>query len=169
MSTIREATRLASQQLAERARTLTPVDIAGTLAGALPDPVAAEFPTVDDDDEAPEMAARLRGIIDDARHQLVEYGSVRAELAALRVSATRDGIKVTVRAGGGVDSVGIDDTELRRGPSVLGGLIVATIQTATAEAARQMAQLVQRITGPRLDIETMVASYQTHDHMGAQR
>ena len=102
-----------------------------------------------------EMLERLRA---DSARSLDGYVTVREELAEATTSArSADGsIEVTVRSGGAVRDIRIDDAALRHGPKNLGRLVLGTIQRARAEAALRAADRVQELTGPALPILDLV-------------
>lgn len=171
VATIGQATRRAAEELSQRSRELTGgrVDVSETLSG-LPSPVAvpaaagvaADGLVADDGPEDVfDGAEKLQQLADDARRQLAAYAAAHEDMAALRatVSSADRGITVTARATGVIESIRISDEQLRHGPGNLARLILATVHAAGAEAARQLSTQVQRITGPALDIEGMVASY----------
>lgn len=88
------------------------------------------------------------------------YAELRDELAELTTTArSPDGaITATVRSGGAIDTLHIDDSALRHGPGNLGRLVLATIQRARAGSALQAAERVQGLAGLPLSIRDMVES-----------
>lgn len=100
--------------------------------------------------EGPEaLLERLRA---DSDRSLDGYVTVREELADATTSArSADGsIEVTVRSGGAVRDIHIEDTALRHGPKNLGRLVLGTIQRARAEAALRATEQGQEFSGSTL-------------------
>ncbi|MEO3776594.1 YbaB/EbfC family nucleoid-associated protein [Micromonospora sp. B11E3] len=178
VETIREAGRQVDEALAERARELTRgrVDVAGLLGGVLPEPPAARTGgvpgassggTADDPGSEPltaleaETEEKVRRLAEEADRQVAAYAEAQAELREITATAVSPygGIAATVAAGGVLQGIQIDDEMLGHGANTLGALVLSTIQQATAQAAMLVAERVQRLTGPRLDIQEMVASY----------
>ncbi len=58
-------------------------------------------------------------------------------------------------------AVEIDTRAFQHDPATLANIVHTTVMTATARAAMLMADRVQQLTGPRLDIRSLVEKYQT--------
>lgn len=99
--------------------------------------------------EGPEaLLERLRA---DSARSFDGYVTVREELTEVTTSArSADGsIEVTVRPGGAVRDIHIDDTALRHGPKNLGRMVLGTIQRARAEAVLRATEPAQEFTDRR--------------------
>ncbi|SNT66133.1 YbaB/EbfC DNA-binding family protein [Asanoa hainanensis] len=107
----------------------------------------------------------LRRVSEDSQRQLAGYAELRTELADLTATARSadGGVSAQVRAGGELLAVHISNGQLRHDPATLAGIVHTTVMTASARAAMLMAERVQQLTGPRLDIRSLVESYQTPD------
>ena len=165
VETVRHATAEATATIADSVDALGRgrVELPGLLGGALPALPPPEPPALTDPlDEANAADATLRRLDDEARQQLKGYAELRAALAELTATARSDDgcVAVTVRAGGELLAVHIGDDALRHDPATLAGIVHATVMTATARAAVAMAERVQQLTGPHLDVRSMVAKYQ---------
>ncbi|MGC4746520.1 YbaB/EbfC family nucleoid-associated protein [Micromonospora sp. DT201] len=160
VATVRAATEQADELLAERARELVPgrVDLPDLLASALPE---APPPPVDDtaDEEIDPLVRRLR---DEARRQLDAWTTTRADLADLTATAhaIQGRVVAEVGATGELRRIELADAAPRLDPTQLAALVLDTVRRATADAAALLAERVQRIAGPRLDLVSMVATYQ---------
>lgn len=167
------------ETLAAETRSLTTgaVDVAGLLQGRLPVPPPLDpLPTLEPEDatgaggtaggtgKADETAggpadnddtfAKLRRIREDAERRLVAYESVRSQFAdqLTTVQSPDGGVRVTVRGTGTLVDVSIDDATAGLDPLPLAQALLVTIQSAYAQAARQLAARTQQLVGPALDI-----------------
>lgn len=160
VATVRAATERADELLTERTRELVPgrVDLPDPLASALPEPPPP--PPADDaaDEEVDPLLRRLR---DEARRQLDVWTTTRADLAGLTATAhaTQGGVVAEVGATGELRRVELADAAPRLDPTQLAALVLDTVRRATADAAALLAERVQRVAGPRLDLVSMVATY----------
>jgi hypothetical protein len=106
-------------------------------------------PAVDDAllRDAPE-SVRLAAA--DAERRLARYRDTIWQLGGLRVTTRSPGgeVEVTVRAGGVVCDLTIGELSPQRDPAELAALVLATVHSATTEAARQLGAQVQELRGP---------------------
>lgn len=157
---IRQAAQQATDEVSRRSRELTNgrVDVATSLSCSLPELGDLQLAAIDLPGDAFEGAERVRELAADAARQLAGYAAAREELAQLRVSASSvdDGITVTARADGTIETIGIDDAHLSLGPVRLAKLVLATVQAAAAEATRQATARIQLVAGTRLDVQGIV-------------
>lgn len=167
VDTVREATARATATIAESARTATRgrLDLAGMLGGALPD---VRPPAADDAPEPPEAdggpaGETLRRLTRDAQEQLRGYAELRTTLATLSATARSDdgGVAAEVRAGGELLALHIAADQFRHEPAALAAIVHSTVMTASARAAMLMAERVQELTGPRIDVRGLVERYQS--------
>ncbi|WP_203703014.1 YbaB/EbfC family nucleoid-associated protein [Asanoa iriomotensis] len=174
VDTARQATAEATGTMTEAVDTIGRgrTELPGLLGGALPEVPAPDPPNLDDlpDDGAVDAEGRrtgelLRRLSEESQQQLRGYAQLRAELAELSATArTADGgIAAQVRAGGELMAVHIGTDQFRHDPATLAGLVHSAVMTATAQAAMLMADRVQRLTGPRLDVRSLIEAYQTPD------
>ncbi|MEV0714249.1 YbaB/EbfC family nucleoid-associated protein [Asanoa sp. NPDC050611] len=147
-------------------------ELPGLLGGVLPEVPAPEQPTLDDlpedgppDPEAHRANELLRRLRDESQEQLRGYARLRDELADLTATARSadGGITARVRAGGELLAVHIGTDQLQHDPATLAGIVHTTVMTATAQAAMLMADRVQQLTGPRLDVRSLIETYQNPD------
>jgi DNA-binding protein YbaB len=147
-------------------------ELPGLLGGALPEVPAPEPADLDDlpDDGPADGAGRratevLRRVSQESQEQLRGYARLRAELTDLTATARSadGGVSAEVRAGGELLSIHIGTEQLRHDPATLAGIVHATVMTATAQAALLMADRVQRLTGPRLDVRSLIETYQNQN------
>ncbi|SDZ35339.1 YbaB/EbfC DNA-binding family protein [Asanoa ishikariensis] len=178
VDTAREATTQATGSMTEAVRTarhrrreLTDLpDLPDLLGGTLPevprpDPIKFDDGPSDGpaDDDAQRADQVLRRVSEESQRQLAGYAQLRAELADLTATARSadGGVSAQVRAGGELLAVHIGSGQLQHDPATLASIVHTTVMTATARAAMLMADRVQQLTGPRLDIRSLVESYQT--------
>ncbi|MEV4532989.1 YbaB/EbfC family nucleoid-associated protein [Asanoa sp. NPDC049518] len=149
-----------------------PPDLPGLLGGTLPEVPQLDRPTFDDmpsdgpaDDDARRADQVLRRVSEESQRQLAGYAQLRAELADLTATARSadGGVSAQVRAGGELMAVHIGNNQFQHNPATLAGIVHTTVMTATARAAMLMAERVQQLAGPRLDIRSLVESYQNPD------
>ncbi|HTF11558.1 MAG TPA: YbaB/EbfC family nucleoid-associated protein [Asanoa sp.] len=171
VETARHASAEATGTMTETIRTVRRgrSELPDLLGGALPEMPDPERPKLDDvpadgavDDEGRRTDEVLRRVSEESRRQLQGYAQLRAELTGLTATARSDdgGVAAQVRAGGELMSVHIDTDQYQHDPATLAGIVHTTVMTATARAAMLMAERVQQLTGPRLDVRSLVAKYQ---------
>jgi DNA-binding protein YbaB len=104
----------------------------------------------------------LRRVSEESQRQLAGYAELRAELIDLTATARSadGGVSARVRAGGELMAVDIATRAFQHDPATLADIVHTTVMTATARAAMLMAERVQQLTGPRLDIRSLVEKYQ---------
>jgi DNA-binding protein YbaB len=149
-------------------------DLAGLLQGRLPeipplDPLPDVAPaepggpdhsgdeTNADDNDA---AAKLRRLREDAERRLATYDSVRSQVSEqlTTVESPDRSVRVTLRGTATLVDISVDDTLVDRDPQDLALTLLATIQSAYAQAAQQLTTLTQQLVGPVLDIAAVVDS-----------
>ncbi|WP_203710969.1 YbaB/EbfC family nucleoid-associated protein [Asanoa siamensis] len=173
VDTARQATAEATGTMTEafdtvgRGRTELP----GLLGGTLPEVPGTEQPDLDDlpeedgpfDSEGRRAGEVLRRLSAESAQQLAGYAELRADLAAMKASARSDdgGVAAEVRPGGELLAIHIGTDQFRHDPATLAGIVHNTVMAATARAAMLMAERVQRLAGPRLDIRTLVEEQQS--------
>ncbi|MDG4824427.1 YbaB/EbfC family nucleoid-associated protein [Asanoa sp. WMMD1127] len=171
VETVRQATVEAIGAVTETVRSVGRgrTELPGMLGGELPEVPRPAPPRHDDlgadgpvDGEGQQADEVLRRLSDESRRQLAGYAKLRAALAELTATARSadGGVKAQVRAGGELLAVHIGADQFRHEPATLAGIVHTTVMTATAQAAMLMADRVQRLTGPRLDIRSLVESYE---------
>ncbi|WP_037360209.1 YbaB/EbfC family nucleoid-associated protein [Amycolatopsis orientalis] len=94
--------------------------------------------------------------------QFSGIAQMQEELSALEATATSPDRSVTVVAGpgGAIKDIQVTDTALRRGGAELSGMLMATLQQAVAESARQQAVLVDQHTGNSMRLTEQVLETQ---------
>jgi DNA-binding protein YbaB len=116
----------------------------------------------------PEFAASLKLVEElraEARRQREAYEKLRADLTALTsTAASPDGeVQVTLRGGGEVVRIDIDDSALRRGATRVASLVLNTLHQAQATLAGRLAEAVQEVAGTRLNLRDLVRTYLPDD------
>ena len=108
--------------------------------------------------ETPEEA--LERIRQEAAAKVEQYQNLRAELQDMVATATSPdrGVSVTVRPGGAVQDIVLNERAMRHGPQTLANMIKAAIQQATVEVNTRLAERTQEFAGPGLDVMSMVQS-----------
>ncbi|MFC5184029.1 YbaB/EbfC family nucleoid-associated protein [Actinomadura harenae] len=103
----------------------------------------------------------LERLVEDAERNMEKYQELRSEIPALRATARSadDSVTVTVAPGGVVTDIHLTESALRHGTRGLSELLMSCIRTASADVSRQMADLVQDITPPGMDIASMMRSH----------
>lgn len=146
------------------------VDIAGLLQGRLPelptlDPVPdvrAEPAGSDSGEESDDNdgIVKLRRLQEDAERRLAAYDGVRSQVSEqlTTVESPDRAVRVTLRGTATLVDISIDDTLVDRDPQDLALTLLATIQSAYAQAAQRLTTLTQQLTGPVLDIAALVDS-----------
>lgn len=106
-------------------------------------------------DEPDEFLANLDK---EARGKIKKYQQLRSDLAHLEVTAASDDetVTVTVLPGGAVKDIKLSARAMRKQSPELEELLLTTIQQASAEIARQMAERVQETVGDTFDVMGMV-------------
>ncbi|HEY9390662.1 MAG TPA: YbaB/EbfC family nucleoid-associated protein [Mycobacteriales bacterium] len=106
--------------------------------------------------ETPEEA--LDRVRREAQARVEQYQNLRVELQDMTATATSPdrGVSVTVRPGGAVTDIVLNERAMRHGPQTLANLIKAAIQQATVEVNTRLAERTQEFTGPGLDVMSMV-------------
>jgi DNA-binding protein YbaB len=102
------------------------------------------------------------GAIDqDLAEQMTKYRDVRAEIRHLTASATSQDrtVTVTVGPGGAVQRIEFQQQALRLGPERLARTLITVIRKATVDVNREMADLVQPIAPPGVDVLDMVGAH----------
>jgi DNA-binding protein YbaB len=173
VETARHAAAEATGTITETVRTVSRnrPDLPDMLGGALPEMRRPEPPKLTDadgpaDDEGRRADETLRRLGEESHKQLQGYATLRAELAELTATAHSDdgGVSARVRAGGELMAVHIATEQLRHDPATLAGIVHTTVMAANARAAALMAERVQQLTGPHLDIRSLVERYQTDEN-----
>ncbi|MEV5570960.1 YbaB/EbfC family nucleoid-associated protein [Spirillospora sp. NPDC052269] len=110
--------------------------------------------------EPTSMEKALERLIEDAERNMEKYEEIRGRIPALRATAQSadDSVTVTVAPGGVVTDIRLTEAALRHGTQGLRGLLMSCVATASADVSRQMAELVQDVTPPGLDIASMMRS-----------
>jgi DNA-binding protein YbaB len=116
----------------------------------------------------PEFATSLKLVEElrvEARRQREAYERFRADLTTLTSTATSaDGeVEVTLRGGGEVVRIDIDDSALRHGASRVASLVLGTLHQAQATLAARLAEAAQEVAAPRLNLRDLVRSYLPDD------
>ncbi|WP_336161847.1 YbaB/EbfC family nucleoid-associated protein [Amycolatopsis sp. VC5-11] len=94
--------------------------------------------------------------------QFAGIAQMQEELSALEATATSPDQSVTVVSGpgGSIKDIRITDAALRHGGTELSGMVMATLQQAVAESARQQAVLVDQHTGNSMQLTEQVLETQ---------
>ncbi|ATY09357.1 hypothetical protein CU254_01845 [Amycolatopsis sp. AA4] len=102
--------------------------------------------------------SRLRRVDD----QFSGIAQMQEELSALEATAMSPDRSVTVVAGpgGSIKNIQVTDAALRHGGTELSGMLMATLQQAVAESARQQAVLVDQHTGNSMRLTEQVLETQ---------
>ncbi|MFI0404648.1 YbaB/EbfC family nucleoid-associated protein [Actinomadura sp. 3N508] len=110
------------------------------------------------DADAPEPFA---SIDEELADQLAKYKDVREEIQHLSASASSQDrtVTVTVGPGGAVQNIELQQQALRLGPERLAQTLITVIRKATAEVNQEMADLVQPIAPPGVDVMDMVNAH----------
>jgi DNA-binding protein YbaB len=97
-----------------------------------------------------------------AEERLAKYDDMQKEIQQLEVTMTSPDRNVTVVAGpsGSIKDLRLTDNALRASAQTLSQTVLTTLQTASAEAARRMAQIVQYYAGETINIVERVAATQ---------
>ncbi|POM26818.1 hypothetical protein BTM25_12260 [Actinomadura rubteroloni] len=106
--------------------------------------------------EAPEDQARKMQA--DADERIRQYQDLRRDVESMHITAKSadKSVTVTVAPGGAVTDLQLSQQAMRHGPGNLAALIMSTMAEAGAEAARQMAERVSTLTGPKIDVMGLV-------------
>ena len=108
--------------------------------------------------KSPEEA--LERIQQEAQAKVEQYQNLRAELqdmVATAISPDRS-VSVTVRPGGAVQDIVLNERAMRHGPQTLANMIKAAIQQAAVEVNTRLAERTQELTGPGFDVMSMLQS-----------
>jgi hypothetical protein len=107
-------------------------------------------------------ASRLQEAARKADQRLEGYRLMKEEMTALRATAVSPDRSVTVVAGPGGSILGVEfRPEAQRMPlQALSTAVMAAVQAAVADSARQSAELVQRYAGDQIDIVARVNKVQ---------
>jgi DNA-binding protein YbaB len=97
-----------------------------------------------------------------AEERLAKYEDMQKEIQQLEVTATSPDRNVTVVAGpnGSVKDLRLTDDALRASAQTLSRTVLATLQSASAESARRMAEIVQYYAGDRVNLVERIAATQ---------
>lgn len=97
-----------------------------------------------------------------AEERRARYNQMREEIRQLQASVTSANGGVTVVAGpsGSIREVRLTDQALRTDATSLSRTITQTLQRAAAQAARQMAEIVERYAGDRMGLADRVNKLQ---------
>jgi DNA-binding protein YbaB len=110
------------------------------------------------------LEAALRELRERAVAQHARYAEAAAVLAGLTATGTAPAGSVTVTLSpAGLVAVDIDPVALRRTPQEVGDDVLRAIRAGTAELARAMAERVQGVAGPGLDIAAIVREHLPED------
>ncbi|QKW38346.1 YbaB/EbfC family nucleoid-associated protein [Actinomadura sp. NAK00032] len=110
------------------------------------------MPANDDPDEF------LANLDKEAKGKLKKYRQLRTDLAQLEATAVSDDetVTVTVLPGGAVKDIKLSARAMRKQSPELEELLLTTIQQASAQVARQLAERVQESVGDAFDVVGMV-------------
>jgi DNA-binding protein YbaB len=97
-----------------------------------------------------------------AEERLAKYEDMQKEIQQLEVTTTSPDRNVTVVAGpsGSIKDLRLTDDALRGSAQTLSRTVLTTLQSASVEAARRMAQIVQYYAGDQINIIERVAATQ---------
>lgn len=105
---------------------------------------------------------KLKAIKQAAKARTRDFEGLREQLGQIRaiVHSPDGSVAVAAGAGGTVQDIRFSPQALALGPDGLRATVMATLRAATAQAARQQAQLTQQVVGDDLDVVGRVRSTQ---------